>query len=246
MKKFYIVIFCCIFFSFTSCEKREWNNPFDTTPNINTLNDGLIAYYPFNGNANDESGNGNNGSLNGPILTSNRKGNANSAYSFDGINDELRITTSRGYPQFSNPQNSFSIVGWFKTSSIGFIYQNGSEDGWHGVEVSTGGKLRFWIQNTSWDSNPPNAIFSDLAYNDNNWHFFAATYSNSKLSLYIDNKLINTSNFSGSLLSSGGWDAGIAIGFAYKHGYYLNGIIDDIRIYNRVLTEQEITQLYNE
>jgi len=50
------------------------------------INDGLVAYYPFNGNANDESGNGNNGTVNGATLTSDRFGNANSAYSFDGVN----------------------------------------------------------------------------------------------------------------------------------------------------------------
>ena len=45
---------------------------------------GLVAYYPFDGNANDDSGNGNNGTVNGATLTTDRFGNANSAYSFDG------------------------------------------------------------------------------------------------------------------------------------------------------------------
>ena len=48
------------------------------------LSDGLVAYYPFNGNANDESGNGNNGTVNGATLTTDRFGKVNSAYSFDG------------------------------------------------------------------------------------------------------------------------------------------------------------------
>ena len=47
----------------------------------------LVAYYPFNGNANDESGNGNNGTVNGAILSADRFGVANNAYSFDGVND---------------------------------------------------------------------------------------------------------------------------------------------------------------
>ena len=46
--------------------------------------DGLVAYYPFNGNANDESGNGNHGTVNGATLTTDRDGNENSSYSFDG------------------------------------------------------------------------------------------------------------------------------------------------------------------
>ena len=47
------------------------------------LNDGLVAYYPFNGNANDESGNGYNGTVYGATLTYDRFGNPNSAYSFN-------------------------------------------------------------------------------------------------------------------------------------------------------------------
>jgi len=55
------------------------------------LNDGLVAYYPFNGNANDASGNGNNGTINGTILTTNRFGTPNSAYYFPGNNDWISV-----------------------------------------------------------------------------------------------------------------------------------------------------------
>ncbi|MBF0574179.1 MAG: hypothetical protein HQK69_10565 [Desulfamplus sp.] len=57
-----------------------------TIPAHADLSDGLVAYYPFNGNANDESGNGNNGTVDGATMTADRNGNANSAYSFDGVN----------------------------------------------------------------------------------------------------------------------------------------------------------------
>ena len=50
---------------------------------------GLVGWWPFNGNANDESGNGNNGTVNGATLTADRFGNANSAYSFDGVDDYI-------------------------------------------------------------------------------------------------------------------------------------------------------------
>ena len=53
--------------------------------------DGLVAYYPFNGNANDESGNGNHGTVNGATLTSDRNGNENSSFSFNGESDDVRI-----------------------------------------------------------------------------------------------------------------------------------------------------------
>ena len=57
-----------------------------------TLNQGLIAYYPFNGNANDESGNGLDGTVNGASLTLDRHGNANSAFDFDGEDDWIDAT----------------------------------------------------------------------------------------------------------------------------------------------------------
>jgi hypothetical protein len=57
------------------------------------LSDGLVAYYPFNGNANDESGNGNNGTVNGATLTMDRFGNPNSAYNFDGMNNFIEISS---------------------------------------------------------------------------------------------------------------------------------------------------------
>jgi len=55
---------------------------------------GLVAYWPFNGNANDESGNKNDGIVYGASLTSDRFGNMNSAYNFDGINDYIFIKDS--------------------------------------------------------------------------------------------------------------------------------------------------------
>lgn len=59
-----------------------------------SLIDGLVAYYPFNGNADDESVNTNNGTVHGATLTTDRFGNANSAYSFDGLDDYIMISSS--------------------------------------------------------------------------------------------------------------------------------------------------------
>ena len=57
------------------------------------LDSGLVAHYPFNGNANDESGNGNDGTVNGATLTTDRFGNANKAYSFDGVSNSENMFT---------------------------------------------------------------------------------------------------------------------------------------------------------
>jgi hypothetical protein len=59
-----------------------------------SLTNGLVGYWPFCGNANDMSGNGNNGTVNGATLTKDRFGNTNSAYSFDGVNDFISISSN--------------------------------------------------------------------------------------------------------------------------------------------------------
>ena len=69
---------------------------------------GLVAWYPFNGNAQDESGNGHHGKVNGATLCKDRKGKDDSAYNFDGVDDFIRIANS----DFMNP-SSISISCWY-------------------------------------------------------------------------------------------------------------------------------------
>ena len=72
---------------------------------------GLVGYWPFNGNANDASGNGNNGTVNGATLTTDRFGVVNKAYNFDGINDFIDLQNLT-----SNLNFSYSL--WFNASEI--------------------------------------------------------------------------------------------------------------------------------
>ena len=86
------------------------------------LNDGLVAYYPFNGNANDESGNGNDGSVNGATLTEDRFDNENSAYSFDGVNDYIVVNDSDDLDN----TNKLTISTWiFPLKLAANSYANG-------------------------------------------------------------------------------------------------------------------------
>ena len=77
------------------------------------LNDGLVAHYPFNGNANDESGYGNDGTVIGAILTTDRDGNENSAYIFDGVNDYINISS----PHTDFSSNQISVSWWINYNS---------------------------------------------------------------------------------------------------------------------------------
>jgi len=73
---------------------------------------GLVAYYPFSGNANDFSGNNYNGTIYGPTLCSDRFGNLSSAYSFDGVNDYIDLTS---HIQSFNFQQPATISFWLNT-----------------------------------------------------------------------------------------------------------------------------------
>ena len=80
---------------------------------------GLVGWWPFNGNANDESGNGNNGTVNGATLTTDRNGVANKAYSFDGIDDF--ITTNN----ITTNNTNWSVSFWYSSlNNTSFQIQN--------------------------------------------------------------------------------------------------------------------------
>ncbi|MEM6264536.1 MAG: hypothetical protein AAGI38_18630 [Bacteroidota bacterium] len=83
-----------------------------------TLDTGLVAYYPFNGDALDQSGRNNHGTVLGATLTTDRKGKPNSAYAFDGEDDYIDFGDSADF-RFST---DFSISLWIE-------YPGGSQDG---------------------------------------------------------------------------------------------------------------------
>ena len=70
---------------------------------------GLIAYYPFNGNAHDETGNGYDGTVSGATLSDDRFGNLQSAYSFDGVNDKIVIGQEPNFPAWG----TYAVSVWF-------------------------------------------------------------------------------------------------------------------------------------
>ena len=87
------------------------DEPLHYKKSASAISDGLVAYYPFNGNANDESGYNKHGVVYGVSLTEDRFGNTNSAYSFDGIDDYMHID-HRSYLNVNPP--GFTAAVWIK------------------------------------------------------------------------------------------------------------------------------------
>jgi hypothetical protein len=195
--------------------------------------EGLMAYYPFNGNANDDSGNGHNGTVYGATLTTDRKGNPNKAYSFDGSD---YIDTSN----FSNITSNFSIslwINWVAGNNMG-ILQKGTGTGGDFHLILYNKEVYFRINGLNKE------VISTTGNMDNGmWRHIVAIFTETQLKLIIDNSNINISSAAVSLNNN---YTSITFGRYYSPSFYLTGLLDDIRIYNRVLTDQEITALYNE
>ncbi len=213
---------------------------------------GLVGYWPFNGNANDESGNGNNGTVNGAVLTADRNGNTNSAYSFDGISNYIEVPSS---PSLC-VSIAYSFSAWAYISSYnsgGFPYQpaivskiNGGD--WYGgyeVRASSDATGVPKFLGTSGNIGGNNVATAVPNNNINQWYNIIATYDGSIIKCFINGICMDSTNASGSLQTST-----IPLRFGRRGGgpsfdCWLTGFIDDIGIWNRALTQAEITALYN-
>lgn len=227
-------------------------NPYNFGGGIPT--DGLVAYYPFNGNANDESGNGNNGTVVGATLTNDKNNNENSAYLFDGINDYINIDT---IINDLSSLNTGSLSFWIKPTVVSISNYKaivGFGDAINNalvIHTLSGGLLSaYLIKNSSnkWVLNTNNAVLSQ-----DTWSHIVIIHDGINPKIYVNGQ-VPSQSFSNSV-NLDYWfnDIVIAkgrIGARYYFGYgedvLFQGIIDDIRIYNRSLSEQEIAQLYNE
>jgi uncharacterized repeat protein (TIGR02543 family) len=212
---------------------------------------GCVAYFPFNGNANDESGNGNNGIIHGATLATDRFGNVNKAFSFNGTDNYIIISDSS-----TLHLGSFTIQLWIKTTTTNtstiLVKQKTFGSDYYGinltgtslppnpigsVEVSTRGRT---------SSDCPSCVSLLKTVNDNQWHSitFTRDYQN-QVKLYIDGSLNNVlSDISIGYVDN---DGNLTIG-AGKDGalWYFSGLIDDVRIYNLVLADSEIQSLFHD
>ncbi len=211
-----------------------------------TLDSGLVAHYPFNGNANDESGNSNHGTVNSATLTTDRFGNTNKAFSFDGVNNYIDIGNNSILKLDSN---NVSIVAWVNItangSQFGRILIGGLVNNAYSLTKYDGADDRIlWRPIIEGQTSTYGEVSSLSPLSRNTWHMVVAMYDGNSASLYIDGMLNNqVGGLSGNLAvhtynaQIGGEDhSGTTSAFGGK--------LDDIRIYNRALIQSEITELY--
>ena len=200
---------------------------------------GLVGWWPFNGNANDESGNGNNGTVNGAALTTDRYNNLNNAYSFNGTTDYIKVANSI----LPNTPSSCSFSFWFNSSDNDACFLS---DRAAGINYA---KYQIMISSNKVSSNSyssgcnSNPVQSNYDYNV--WNHVVVVKDNTQSSeyLYLNGVLIATVNTLCYWSSLNSTNIGRR-GGSSNDAYY-SGKIDDIGIWNRALTQQEITNLYN-
>ncbi|MDY0017767.1 MAG: LamG domain-containing protein [Candidatus Delongbacteria bacterium] len=211
--------------------------------------DGLVAYYPFSGNANDASGNGNHGAVHGATLTEDRFGNPNSAYYFDG-SSWIEVKDSPSL----KPTNSITVCAWINLEDrevddyLRILTKHGEvteAGGSHGSYQLITGRLKDrGAYNMTLKTNEKyNYTRSASESSKPGWHFVLGTWDGTTASVYHDGVLTGQVKIGGSIL----YDLNsLMIG---KDGYYkhvnFKGSIDDIRIFNKELNAGEVIGLFN-
>jgi len=199
---------------------------------------GLLGWWPFNSNANDESGNGKNGNPLNVILAPDRFGVPNSAYMFNGINSKIVTALN------STNSNPVSISCWINTSvsqanEIGIVVARTGPGNSNGLYIFN--NIQYLMSISECGQSFHYAAYQIPKVNDGKWHHYVGTYNGNMMKVYID----------GILRVSQPLTVPICINskFIFGHddafpGRFFNGLLDDIGIWNRELLQSEIDQLY--
>ena len=203
------------------------------------INNGLIAEYDFNNNALDTSGENNHGIVNGATLTTDRFGNANSAYLFDGFNDNIEIAN---YTNMS-PTDGFTISAWIKTeNSLGspIIYERLETNMGFGLRLNDDGQLMLLINGGD------QTIVSQDNLDTGKWYHITGTYdiNSGELNLYIYGELVANAFYNSPVDYTIEPRNSIGAYGDNNSGAYFNGSIDDIKIYDRSLDSNEVDYIF--
>lgn len=220
---------------------------------------GLVGYYPFNGDTNDESSSLTHGINYGATLTNNRFGQVNSAYQFNGIDQYIEMPDS---DQFSIADtNRLTISVWMRSDVLDFPNDENNYIHWMGKGVSSQQEWHLRMYNLD-DVQRPNRtscyvfnlsgglgsgsyVQESVAIGE--WIHIVAVYDfpTNTIKLHKNGILKDTDFFTDYNITPQNGTAPLRIGTRDFASFY-QGAIDDVRFYNRVLTAAEISELYSE
>jgi hypothetical protein len=211
-----------------------------------SLTNGLAAYFPFNGNANDASGNGKHGVVVNALPTNDRFGNSNAAYKFSGADSFIDMLPNQ---PLTGLTTGLTIAGWLRADAVqstkGIFFHRGDYADIGVRVVGSPMRLEFVTLASSYGGNN-NLLVSYSTIPVSNWVFFAATYDGGLKRLYINGALESSVGYTGIL----NWNSASFTGETISGNFpgqaeSFNGGLDDIRLYNRALSSNEVALLYS-
>jgi len=213
------------------------------------MGNGLVAYYPFNGNANDQSGNGNHGAINGATSTQDRSGTDAGAYSFDG-NDDIIVPSSDA---LNFGTGDFTLALWLRPTDqsgndhiIGKDTSDGTStySGYY-FEHLANGQIRFATRNLISGTGPENWLDSVSLVTIGEWVHITGKREDNVLRLYVNG--VYDSSHSESQPTDVSTDTAFKIGRFDDISFSARfaGDIDDVVVYDRALSGAEIQALHS-
>jgi hypothetical protein len=254
----------------TNSVGTAYGNELTFSTQVADIISGLVAHFPFNSNANDISGNSNNGIVTNATLTSDRFGNSNKAYLFNGDSSYIRVPNSS---RLSSSNFQLTISAWVKikeftgspNKSASIVNKESGQSGSWGLYYqdwdadSTVEKLRFTGHLKSNSKIVLEGRNTTTVPKLNQWFhlvFIIDGSSTSNTSRYYINGLLESSTSSASFplygnnadmyIGRSGSIYGTHYGFLGSNYNYFKGVIDDVRIYNRALKSNEVNYLFNQ
>lgn len=214
----------------------------------------MVAYYPFNGNANNESGKAGNGTVyNVKFINDNNKNGAD----FNGNTSYIQIP----HNSMLQPSEAISVAAWIKPKYFysgeckgNAIVYKGIDDkmGWYGLSYNASGQAciqpgsqHFFSFALKLADNTVESITDNKDIVLNQWYFVVGTYNQNFIKLYINGTLVNQRAVNKQLSINNPGDLTIGRMNSPAYPYWVNGTIDEVRIYNRSLTDNEIKQLFD-
>ncbi len=210
------------------------------------LQNGLISCYPFAGNALDATSTGNNGTVNGPVLTTDRFGNTNGAYAFDGVDDYISLNPAPlmnnqytysfwakadAVPAAGNSAFVFSVGGPGGDQNIALNHAySGPNSGWTGGGYNTDGTHQF--QGTG------------VLPSTNVWYHLVVTRDAGTMRFYVNGQLAGSVPTGNQTPLYGDYDPKATIGGRATLVQFFKGAVDDLAIYDRALSAAEVIALF--
>ena len=242
------VIAFCLLASFISCKKK----PTTENPPVDSLGNGLLAYYPFSGNTNDQTGRNSTGAINNATITADASGKSNSAYSFNGTDSYIAFTPADTLKKIQTI--SISVKLFSEASNGGnFIFgwtgdPNGTPKIRHSLFLPPLGSSPYCLfvltDPTFCTSSGSTSASSVDNITQNQWHTLTGVYNGNALKIYLDGVLKEQKPITLPFVPSCTSDQVILLGRPNPNYHQsFKGKIDELRIYNRELTQEEITRL---